>query len=363
MLDVALETVSFRYPKSGFELRDVRITCARSTHTAIVGPPACGASTVLRLLAGELRPSQGSIRIGARLVTTMSARQRPLLFMSGELDVSRRWSVQHALVAALQHRTLDREDRLHEYALALVKWKLGTLTDRRIDTLSRSERALLNLARIELLRPAILVIDRPLEQLSPSIVESVADDFYRTLRVLGTTVISAPSSRLEFGYTDQVIVLDGGSVVQRGVASELFQAPESDAAALATGEVNVVPVDVTGTTVESPIGSWEVAAPRFSGPGVALVRPNAFRLPAAGEDSDLIFGVEEASFAAGVWHLRGILSGGLILRVTLPPGARVHKGRLIALCYDSSAVVLLPREHAPLRTVPTDVVPSMRDSR
>jgi len=67
-------------------------------------------------------------------------------------------------------------------------------------------------------------------------------------------------------------------------------------------------------------------------------------LPSArGEDSDLIFGVEEASFRDGRWHLRGFITGGLILHVAVPRETAVHKGKLFPLRYDPARFRLLPR--------------------
>ncbi|MFP5246740.1 MAG: ATP-binding cassette domain-containing protein [Thermoanaerobaculia bacterium] len=358
MLDVVLRRVAFRHDR-GFALHDVDLTFPRSTHTALVGPPACGASTLLRLIAGSLRPQSGDVIFGQRRVNDVKASARPLLFATTSLDVSQRWSVQHALVAAVRTRTLDREDRHREYALAAEKWELVPLLERRIGTLSTTEIARVQLARIDLLRPAILLADRVLAG-----VTQLADAFYRTLRVHGTTVISAPASREELAFTDSVVVLDAGRVVQQGTAAEVFARPENDAAALATGEVDVIPITIRGTTVESVIGSWEVDPPPFQGSGVALVRPSDFGPAKAGEDSDLIFGVEEAGFANGRWLARGMLSGGVTLRVELPADAAVHKGRLLALRYDPKRFRLLPRETGPLQTtVPTDVVPPLRESR
>ncbi|HYR29155.1 MAG TPA: hypothetical protein VEU30_11865, partial [Thermoanaerobaculia bacterium] len=104
--------------------------------------------------------------------------------------------------------------------------------------------------------------------------------------------------------------------------------------------------------------------PPFQGSGVALVRPGDFSAVKPGEDSDFVVGVEEAGFANGRWIARGLLSGSLSLRVDLPGDATVHKGRLMALRYDPSRFKLLPREAAaPHAGVPTDVLPSLRDSR
>ena len=112
------------------------------------------------------------------------------------------------------------------------------------------------------------------------------------------------------------------------------------------------------------IGSWEVDPPPFQGTGVALVRPSDFAPARPGEDSDVIFGVEEAGFVNGRWLARGVLSGGVTMRVELPADTGIHKGKLLALRYDPAKFTLVPRTRTPLQTsVPTDVVPPMSETR
>jgi len=357
VLDLLLRGVSARI------LRDISLTFPASTHTAIAGPPACGASTLLQVIAGSLRPASGEIVIGAHVVNRLASSKRPLLHVTGTLDVPGRWSVGHALIAAVRRRSLDREDRHHEYELALDRWRLSGLTERRIDTLSSSERTRVHLARIELLRPAILLADRMLEQASASERIALADDIHRLLRVLGTTVITAPSTTDELALADRIVVLDEGRVVQQGSIDAVFASPVNEAAAIATGDVNVIPVMIRGHVVDSVIGEWEIADPPFSGSGVALIRPDAFSIATAGEESDLIYGVEEASFRAGAWQTRGVLSGGVMLRVTFPRNVDLHKGKLLPLRYDARSFRLIKKEVAQWGGIPTDVVPPLRESR
>jgi len=359
VLDVVLRNVAFDYA-----IHDVSFTVPRNAHAFLVGPPSCGASTLLQLIAGTHKPKSGDVILGQRRVNDVKAKHRPLLFATSTLDVPLRWSVQHALVAAVRTRSLDRIDRHREYSIAAETWDLATLLERRIATLSSTEQTRVQLARIDLLRPALLVADRILERVSASARATLADAFHRMLRVHGTTVIAALSSREELALADNVIVLDRGVVVQSGSPAEVFARPVDDAAAIATGEVGVIPVTIRGNEVTSVIGSWDVDAPPFQGSGVALVRPSDFTPAKAGEDSDLIFGVEEAGFFDGRWIATGILSGGVTLRIELPRETVVHKGRLIALRYDPARFRLLARDVEPLQTgVPTDVVPPMRETR
>jgi ABC-type sugar transport system ATPase subunit len=337
VLDVVLRGVSFSYPH--FALRDVSAEFLAGTHTAIIGPTACGASTLLRLIGGDLRPQSGEVILGTRVVNALRKDARPILFVTSALDAPERWSVEHLLVAAVRKRSLDRIDRRHELALAAEKWKLNALLPRSLRSLSSTERAQANLARIELLKPGVVIADRLLESVNPSLLPSVIDELYRTLRVLGATVITAPASSFELGFIDRVLVLDRGAVAQNGSATEVFASPNSEAAAIATGDINIIPIAINKGEAESPIGRWPSTA--FEGDGIALVRPDDFSIPRAGEESDLIFGIEEANFADGRWHLRGFLTGGFILRVSLPRDTAIHKGRLIPLRYDPQRFVLL----------------------
>ena len=358
MLDVILRNVTFRH-RDGFALRDVTHTFPRNSHTAVIGPPSCGATTLLRLITGALRPDSGDVIFGQRRVNEVRASKRPLLDASE--TAPGRWSVQHALIAAVRTRTLDREDRHQEYALAAEKWELVPLLERRIATLSSTEAVRVQCARIELMRPAIVIADRLFERVSASARTRIADALHRTLRVHGTTVISAISSREELAFHDSVLVLPNG---QSGSPAEVFARPVDDASAIASGETDEIPITIRGNEVESVIGSWRVDPPPFQGDGVAIVRPSDFSPAAKGEDSDFVFGVEEAGFAGGRWIARGFLSGGVTLRVELPFDTPIHKGRMMALRYDPARFTLVPRRRDALpATVPTDVVPPMRDTR
>jgi ABC-type Fe3+/spermidine/putrescine transport system ATPase subunit len=297
--------------------------------------------------------------LGQRRVNDVKAAKRPLLFATSAIDVPQRWSVQHALIAAVRSRSLDREDRHHEYALAAEKWELASLLERRISTLSSTEIARVHFARIELLRPAILIADRMLEGVSASARASLADAFFRTLRVHGTTVISAPSSRDELALTDLVVVLHDGRVTQTGSAAELFVRPVDEAAASATGDVD----EIRSTSAERPSTIIDRGrSRRFR----AAHRPRMSRRlrgrePRRRLGCDLLC---RSRISSGRWLARGVLSGGVTLRIELPAGANIHKGRLLPLRYDPARFTLIARERAPLlTTVPTDVVPPMKDTR
>lgn len=361
MLDVVLRGLTYRH-RDGFALRGISHVFPQHTHTAVTGPAASGTSTVLLLIAGTLMPDSGDVILGQRRVNGVKAAKRPIL--DANEPAPQRWSVEHALVAAVRTRTLDREDRHREFALAAEAWDLGPLLERRISSLSSTEAAQVQCARIELMRPAIVVADRTFANVSASARTKLADALHRALRVHGTTVISVPATYAELAFCDSVLVLHDGAIAQTGTPAEVFTRPANEAAAVAAGDADEIPITIRGNEVESVIGAWTVDPAPFQGDGVAVVRPADFSAARPGEDSDVIFGVEEAGFAGGRWIARGLLTGGVSLRVELPFDTPIHKGRLLALRYDPSRFTLVAKKRAALQaTVPTDVVPPMRETR
>src|SRR5207249_7079954 len=100
MLEISLSRVFARL------LKVISVVVPKGTHAAVVGPPACGASTLLRVIAGDLRPTAGEVRIGSRVVNDLPRRRRPLLYVTSEPEAPARWSVEHLLVAAVRTRSL-----------------------------------------------------------------------------------------------------------------------------------------------------------------------------------------------------------------------------------------------------------------
>lgn len=247
----------------------------------------------------------------------------------------------HWLLAALRTRSLDREDRLRELELITGNWTLEALLDRRYRELSTGEQLRLRLAVIEALNPAILLGERILEDASPGELPELADRIYRTLRVMGTTVISEIATGRETGYCDRAVVIVYGTVVESGLPQQLHQAPTSPATASAFGVSNLLEVTIRDGRAESVIGQWD--APGVpDGTGTALIRADQFTIAEKGEDSDLIFGIEEASFSEGKWHVRGMITGGTHLHVTLPGDLEIHKGKLLPLRYPQDRIVIFP---------------------
>jgi len=349
---------------SPFRIDGVSHVFEARSQTALVGASGSGKTTLLDLIAGRHSPERGTIRLGNRRLNDVKPKRRPLLYVTSDNGPPLRWSVRHALVAALRTGSLDRADRLEEFESALDYWALRDLVDRRLGSLSPGERVRCRMAEIELLRPAIFLADRLCASLSPSETQELLDRLSRVLRVIGTTSIVEVSRFEETRFSTSLVALHEGRLEQSGTPRSVVESPVSIAAALATGPANLFPVDIHENEVHSVLGDWSLESPPFQGNGTLLTRPWHFHPVLPGEESDLIFGVEEAAYANGSWWASGILTGNMMLEVHLPSETEVHKGRLMGLRYDPSHFTLVPevvRERG--QRVPIDALPTVPESR
>lgn len=192
-------------------LRDVDLELHPGECVALLGPNGAGKTTLLRVLAGALRPTQGSVRLaGVDLGADVSLRRtigvvehQPLLYGPLTARENLRFFARLYGVEAIEERV---EAVLDEVGLR-------HLGDRQVQTLSRGTQQRASLARAMLHEPAVLLLDEPEAGLDQAAQERVAA-LLRRWSGEGRAVLFA-SHRLEWAemVADRAIVLCGGTVV------------------------------------------------------------------------------------------------------------------------------------------------------
>lgn len=219
--EVVFEDVSFRYPQEARDaLKNISLTIPAGGKTAIVGPSGSGKSTVMALLLKVLEPSSGKILLDGQALADTEEESwwnqvAPVLqenhFFYGTLRSN--------LLIAREDAT---EEELH-FALAQVElshFPLSKNITEKGGNLSGGEKQRLAIARAILKNRGIWLLDEPV-----SSVDSVtAHQIYRSLFTANHddtfVIISHDLSKLE--EMDQIIVMDGGTVVEAGTFAALM---------------------------------------------------------------------------------------------------------------------------------------------
>ncbi|WP_226667518.1 ABC transporter ATP-binding protein [Metabacillus litoralis] len=221
--DLECQNVYFRYHKnasSPFTLKDINIVIPANKMTAIVGRSGAGKSTLIDLLMGLNKPEEGQIIVDGKPLSSddlFSLRkaisyvpQEPFLFnttIRENLSLVMQKATDKMLWEALEFSSAS------EFVKKLPKGLDTIIGDRGI-RLSGGERQRIVLARAILRSPSILILDEATSALDSENEEKIQQAIERLQGKMTIIVIAHRLSTIR--NADQVVVLDQGSVIQKG---------------------------------------------------------------------------------------------------------------------------------------------------
>jgi len=181
---------------------------------AIVGPPESGKSTLLRVLAGDVAPTSGEVRIAGRDARELRPRERALL--RAVLPQNEAASSPSTVREAVRYgrATYGRVDRAADSVVAEVLSATGTahLATRVCAELTVDQRCRVALARLLAQRAPLLLLDEPLAALDREGRTRVLSALRDRTRSGDTVVIALRDLDLATTLADRVAVLDHGRV-------------------------------------------------------------------------------------------------------------------------------------------------------
>ena len=226
--DVAFEHVTFAYKPGVPVLRDVSFHARAGSTTALVGSSGSGKSTLIGLVLAFHRPEQGRVLVDGRdLASVPLADYRTQLGVVLQDNFLFDGTVAENIAFARPHATREEVVAVARIAHAdefvdQFEEKYDTVVGERGVKLSGGQRQRIAIARAILANPRILVLDEATSSLD-SESEAKIQDGLRALRRGRTTFVIA--HRLStIRSADQILVLEGGQIVERGTHEALLEA-------------------------------------------------------------------------------------------------------------------------------------------
>ena len=271
MLEIDNLTVAFGGETA---VRDLSLTAAPGEIVTLLGPTGCGKSTTLRVVAGLVVPSSGSVRIDGRTVNGA-------VYLPPE---QRRTGLVFQDFALFPHLTVAQNVgfRLHraESVDGWLEWLgLAEQRDAFPEALSGGQKQRVALARCLAHQPDLVLLDEPLSNLDASLKDSLRWDIRTALKEAGVPAIWVTHDQSEaLSIGDRVGVMRAGRLEQIAPPEECFRDPATRFVAEFLGEASFLPGQVREGGVATPIGS--TTGHGAEGAVEALVRPDDLALQA-----------------------------------------------------------------------------------
>jgi phospholipid/cholesterol/gamma-HCH transport system ATP-binding protein len=224
---VKISDLNFTYDRRPV-LTGINMTIPRGKVVAIMGQSGCGKTTTLRLIGGQLKPSQGEVRFGGQVMHELDAdglyamrRRMGMLFQFGALftDIS----VFNNVAFQMREHTDLSEDMIRD----LVLLKLNAVGLRGAQNLMPSELSggmarRVALARAIALDPLLMMYDEPFTGLDP-ITMGIIGQLIRKLNdaLGGSSIIVTHDVQESLQIVDYVYFMADGKVVAEGTPDEI----------------------------------------------------------------------------------------------------------------------------------------------
>ncbi|MEM7112224.1 MAG: ABC transporter ATP-binding protein [Chloroflexota bacterium] len=280
MTFIRLQNVNKNYGQTHAVI-DLDLTIPKSAITVLLGHSGCGKTTTLRLVAGLEKPDSGDIWIGERQVsggrTWVSATQRQIGMVFQDYALFPHLTVAQNIEFGIPK--LAAKERRGRTADLLDLVGLMGMEARYPHQLSGGQQQRVALARALAPSPEVILLDEPFSNLDASLRQTMREEVRRILHEANVTTVFVTHDQEEaLRLADELVVMDGGRVLQKGAPEAVYRYPTSLQVAQFLAKVNVLPGEVKEGSVETSIGCLPLHDPNLAGTVDVVLHPEAISL-------------------------------------------------------------------------------------
>jgi putative spermidine/putrescine transport system ATP-binding protein len=238
MANVSIKGLQKRFG-SALAVADFSLEIEDGELLTFLGPSGCGKTTTLRMIAGFVEPTSGSIHIGAKDVTHDPAHKRDTGMVFQRYALFPHMTVAQNVAFGLEMHKVplgEREQRIRE---VLDMLRMTALRDRYPRALSGGQQQRVAIARALAIRPQVFLLDEPLSNLDAKLRVEVREEIRALQQRLGLTTIFVTHDQEEaLAISDRMAIMHDGRVQQVGSPKALYEHPANLFVADFLGQMN-----------------------------------------------------------------------------------------------------------------------------
>lgn len=207
-------------------LNDISLEILDREFAVLTGPPGCGKSSLLRVVAGLEEVSSGDIFIEERRVNDLPAKSRDLAMVFANNSLYPQMTGYDNIAVGLKLRNFGAVEIRKRVKDAADVLGVGDLLERKPDALSITQRQRVALARAIARQPKILLLDDPFANLDASDRAELRREMPNLHQRLQATIIYATDDPTEaMILADKIVVMKNGTVEQTDLPRAIYDQP------------------------------------------------------------------------------------------------------------------------------------------
>lgn len=273
---------------------------------ALLGPSGCGKTTLLRSIAGFLKPESGRILIDGQDISRLAAHHRPLNTVFQNYALFPHMTVLENVAYGPRRQGASRAEAADRARAALDMVGLADFGPRYPREMSGGQQQRVALARAIVNQPKLLLLDEPLSALDLKLRKRMQLELKHLQAKLGIAFIFVTHDQEEaMTMADRVVVMHAGRIEQVGAGTDIYRQPATRFVAEFIGDANFLAYTATDDEALR-LDAQGLRVPLAARPalarGVAVLRPEDLRLADAfnaAQGTDAAEAAEAAKAAKG----------------------------------------------------------------
>lgn len=199
-----------------FLLSNIRLTIEDGEFLSILGPSGCGKTTILRVIAGIIKPDRGSIFVDNIDITEMPIEKRKFALVAQQPLLFPNMNVIENVAFGLKMNGINKSERLSKAEAILSNLGLRGLEKRFASRLSGGEQQRAAIARALIVNPKVLLMDEPFSALNEELRLEMRELLHRIHKENKITIVFVTHFKEEANYLSNKI-----AIMSKGKISEL----------------------------------------------------------------------------------------------------------------------------------------------
>ena len=226
MARVTLDHLRKVYDNGVVAVHDATFEIPEGAFVVLVGPSGCGKSTTLRMIAGLETITDGTLRIGERVVNGVAPKDRDIAMVFQNYALYPHMTVFDNMAFGLKLRKYPKAEIRARVEQAADLLGLRPVLDRKPKQLSGGQRQRVALGRAIVRKPQVFLFDEPLSNLDAKLRVQMRTEIAKLHRQLGATMLYVTHDQVEaMTLGDRIVVLKDGHVQQVDTPLALYHHP------------------------------------------------------------------------------------------------------------------------------------------